>query len=261
MLRVAAFNVNGIRAAVRRGFGDWLTRARPDVVCLQEVRAPLDLVPAFAGYHLSYHQGDRPGRDGVAVLSRQVPDAVRLGFGSKEFDGQGRYLEVDLDGLTVGSLYLPKGDVEGEKLEAKHRFMKELSAHAGRSIRKARRNGREFLICGDYNIAHAPEDIKSWRTNLKSVGFLPHEREWLGELISAGGLVDVLRQLHPEQQGPYTWWSWRGQAFDNDAGWRIDHQLASKGLAAKAISGGVDRAETYQERISDHSAVVVDYDL
>ena len=263
MLRVAAFNVNGIRAAVRRGFDTWLADSGVDEVCLQEVRAPLEKIPtdALGGYHLAYHQGDRAGRDGVAVLTRNEPSAVRVGFGSQEFDSQGRYIEVDLDGLTVGSLYLPKGDVQGEKMEGKHRFMQEFSAYTAKSIRRAKRAGREFLVCGDYNIAHAEADIKSWKTNLRSVGFLPHERQWMGDLISAGGMVDVLRQLHPDQAGPYTWWSWRGKAFDNDSGWRIDHHLASKGLAAKAMSGRVERAASYQERISDHSAVVVDYDL
>lgn len=263
VLRVAAFNVNGIRAAVRRGFSAWLADSGIDVVCLQEVRAPLDAVPpeAHDGYHLAYHEGDQPGRAGVAILTRAKPSAVRVGFGSIEFDAQGRYLEVDLDGLTIGSLYLPKGDVDGAKMEGKQRFMQEFSAHTARSLRKAKRDGREFLVGGDYNIAHAEVDIKSWKTNLKSVGFLPHERHWMGELITAGGMVDVLRRLYPDQAGPYTWWSWRGKAFDNDSGWRIDHHLASEGLAEKAISGRVDRAATYQERISDHSAVVVDYEL
>ncbi len=263
MLRVAAFNVNGIRAAVRRGFDSWLAAGNVDVVCLQEVRAPLDQVPpqAFAGYHLAYHEGDQPGRAGVAILSKQEPSAIRIGFGSAEFDPQGRYLEVDLDGVTIGSLYLPKGDVAGEKLESKHRFMKQLSAHTASSIRTAEDAGRGFLVCGDYNIAHREADIKSWKTNLKSVGFLPHEREWIGELVSGGGLVDVLRQLHPDQSGPYTWWSWRGKAFDNDAGWRIDHHLASKALADTAIAGRVERAADYRQRISDHAAVVIDYAL
>jgi exodeoxyribonuclease-3 len=263
VLRVAAFNVNGIRAAVRRGFDSWLAGSDVDVLCLQEVRAPLDQIPveALAGYHVAYHEGDQPGRAGVAVLSRKAPSAIRIGFGSAEFDRQGRYLEVDLDGVTVGSLYLPKGDVGGDKLESKRRFMQELSAYAAFALGTARSVGREFLVCGDFNIAPAEADIKSWKTNLKTVGFLPHEREWIGELISNGFLVDVLRQLHPDRSGPYTWWSWRGKAFDNDAGWRIDHHLASEGLAGTAIAGWVERAADYRERISDHAAVVVDYQV
>jgi exodeoxyribonuclease-3 len=211
------------------------------------------------GYHLAYHEGDRAGRNGVAVLSRERPTTVRQGFGSAEFDAQGRYVEVDLPGVTVGSLYLPKGAAEGERLDAKLRFMSELAAHVARARRRATRAGRELLICGDYNIAHAESDIKSWKANLRSPGFLPAERAWIGELITTGGLVDVLRQLHPGVDGPYTWWSWRGRSFDSDAGWRIDNQLATPGLAGRAVAGRVDRAASYAERISDHAPVVVDY--
>jgi exodeoxyribonuclease-3 len=117
------------------------------------------------------------------------------------------------------------------------------------------------LVCGDFNIAHTELDIKSWKTNLRSEGFLPEERAWFGEATSSGGFVDVIRQLNPDRPGPYSWWSWRGKAFDNDAGWRIDHHWASKGLAAQAVTGGVDRAASYAQRISDHAPVVVDYDI
>lgn len=262
MLRVATHNVNGIRAAVRRGYLDWARRRAADVICLQEVRCPTDHVPAevLDGYHFAYHEGDRLGRNGVAVLTREAPTAVRIGFGSVEFDPQGRYVEVDLPGLTVGSLYLPKGAAEGAILDTKLRFMAEFAAYLARARRRARRGGRELLITGDYNIAHAENDLKAWRTNRRSPGFLPSERAWIGELIAADGLVDVLRLLHPDQAGPYTWWSWRGRSWDTDAGWRIDHQLATPRLAARAIRGAVDRATTYQERMSDHAPVVIDYE-
>ncbi|AZI58604.1 exodeoxyribonuclease III [Nakamurella antarctica] len=263
MLRVAAFNVNGLRAAVRRGFPVWAAARNADVICLQEVRAPLAAIPpeALAGYHLSYHEGNQPGRAGVAILSREEPSAVRIGFGDPEFDLQGRYIEVDLPGITVGSLYLPKGAADGDILASKLRFMAEFAQHTAKATRRAKRHKREFLVCGDYNIAHSELDIKSWKTNLKSAGFLPQERAWLGELIAAGGLVDVLRMLYPDVNGPYSWWSWRGQAFDNNSGWRIDHHLATPKLAKLAITGGVDRDPSYAERISDHAPVVVDYDL
>lgn len=263
-VRIATLNVNGIRAAVRRGFGDWLARTDPDVVCLQEVRAKAADIPesAFDGYHVAYHEGNLAGRNGVAVLTRQPPTAIRHGFGSAEFDEQGRYIEVDLPGLTVASLYLPKGDVLGERLESKARFMKELAAHTDRVARQAALTGAEYVVSGDYNIAHAEVDLKSWKANLRSVGFLPHERQWMGELVASGrrdGLVDVLRVLHPGVDGPYTWWSWRGKAFDNDSGWRIDLQIATPGLAARAIGGWVDKEPSYAQRLSDHAAVVVDY--
>jgi len=263
VLRVATHNVNGIRAAVRRGYPAWATARAADVVCLQEVRSPVDLIPLEAGegYHLAYHEGDRAGRNGVAVLTKTEPAKVRVGFGSAEFDGQGRYIEVDLPGVTVASLYLPKGDVYGEKYAVKTRFMTEFADYLERARRRARRGGRELLVCGDFNIAHTELDIKSWKANLKSEGFLPEERAWFGEVTASGGFVDVIRRLHPDREGPYSWWSWRGKAFDNDAGWRIDHHWATKGLAAQAVAGTVDRAASYAERISDHAPVVVDYDL
>lgn len=263
MLRVATFNVNGIRAAVRRGFSGWLAKRDPDVVLLQEVRASPDDIPAgaFDGYHLAYHEGDQRGRAGVAVLSRAEPLAVRIGFGSAEFDPQGRYIEVDLPGVTVGSLYLPKGDVAGEKWDGKKRFMTQFAEHAAAAARRSTADSRGFVVGGDYNIAHTEADLKSWKTNQRSIGFLPAERAWIGALISSGGLVDVVRTLHPDQDGPYTWWSWRGRQFDNDAGWRIDHQLASPSLSAAAIAGGVDRENSYAERMSDHAPVWVDYEV
>jgi exodeoxyribonuclease III len=262
VLRVVTFNVNGIRAAVRRGFREWLEASGGDVVCLQEVRAPAaalaEAIPD--GWVVSYAEGDRAGRNGVAVPSREVPSAVRTGFASTEFDEQGRYLEVDLPGLTVGSLYLPKGDVAGERYEAKMLFCKQFAEHLHTAAAVAAAGGRQVVVGGDWNIAHTNADIRSWKTNLKSVGFLPEERAWFGGLLEDGAVVDVLRALHPETDGPYTWWSWRGKAFDDDAGWRIDHQLASAGLAARAVTGAVVRAASYTERLSDHAAVVVDYD-
>jgi exodeoxyribonuclease-3 len=271
-LRVASVNVNGIRAAVRRGLLDWIARRRPDVLCLQEVRAPLALVPpelwdALPGYTLSYAEGDRAGRNGVAVLSREAPSAIRVGLrepgrrSSVEFGTQGRYLEVDLPAVTVASLYLPKGAADGPALATKLRFLRELSATAGQSVRRARRSGREYLVCGDFNIAPAEVDLKSWKTNRRSPGFLPVEREWITGLARDPGIVDVLRALHPDRQGPYTWWSWRGRAFDEDAGWRIDHHFATPRLAAAAVAGGVDREVDYASRVADHAPVWVDYRL
>lgn len=263
-MRISTHNVNGIRAAVRRGYCSWVDARQPDVICLQEVRAPADQVPAevIDGYHLAYDAGDRAGRNGVAVLTRAEPSEVRIGFGSAEFDPQGRYVEVDLPTVTVASLYLPKGDVYGPKYEAKMRFMAEFSTYLGVAAARAEASGREFVVCGDYNIAHTENDIKAWKANLKSDGFLPEERAWYGEQIGApGGLVDVLRYLHPDGPGPYSWWSWRGKAFDNDAGWRIDHHWATPGLAKLATAGVVDRAPSYAERISDHAPVTIDYDI
>ncbi|WP_347349081.1 exodeoxyribonuclease III [Nigerium sp.] len=274
MLRVATFNVNGIRAAHRRGFTDWLDARSPDVVALQEVRAGVDDVPADAlgGYHLAYHPGNLPGRNGVGFLTRQPPAAVRMGFGNRRFDPEGRYLEVDLDipgrpPLTLGTLYLPKGaiadgrDADPAKYRRKMTFMASLRAYLTRARRAARTAGREFAVMGDFNVAHQPLDLKNWRTNQRSEGFLPEERAWFGTLVSPRTLTDVVRTLHPDEPGPYSWWSWRGQSFANDTGWRIDYQLATPALAAAAITAGTDRDASYEARISDHAPVVVDYDV
>ncbi|MGD7789923.1 exodeoxyribonuclease III [Propionibacteriaceae bacterium Y1700] len=272
-MRIASLNVNGIRAAVRRGLLDWLDDRQPDIVGLQEMRSPADQVPELPGYHVSHHLGEIPGRNGVAVLSRTAPTAIRLGTGSREFDREGRYVEVDLElgadrpGLTVGSLYLPKGgtpyddEVSLLKYERKLRFCRHFRSYLTRARRDAQRAGREFLVMGDWNIAPTELDLRNWRTNKKSEGFLPEERDWMASIQSPRTLVDVVRMLHPDTDGPYSWWSWRGQSFTNDAGWRIDHQLATPALAATAIAGGTDREPSYEARKSDHSPVVVDYDL
>lgn len=269
MLRITTHNVNGIRAAYRRGYRAWVDARNCDVICLQEVRAAEALVPpeAFEGYHVAYHEGDKAGRNGVAVLTREKPREVRVGFGSPEFDVQGRYVEVDLPKVTVASLYLPKGDVYGPKFESKMRFMALFSDHLERSAERAQQAGRGYVVCGDYNIAHTEADIKAWKANLKSDGFLPEERAWYGKQIHGtegagdGPMVDVMRRLNPGVAGPYSWWSWRGKAFDNDAGWRIDHHWATPDLAAVAENATVDRATSYAERISDHAPVTVDYRL
>lgn len=271
VLRIASMNVNGIRAAVRRGFDRWLADRSPDVVGLQELRCPVDQLPTLDGYRLSYHPGSLAGRNGVAVLTRAEPAAVRHGFGSRRFDHEGRYLEVDLDpdgerpGLTIGSLYLPKGDrpIDGPAAAAKHRrklaFMASLRSYLTRARRQAQAAGREFVIMGDFNIAHTALDLRNWRANQRNSGFLPDEREWFDSVLGPRTLHDVVRRLHPDQPGPYSWWTWRGQAFAQDTGWRIDYQLATPGLAATAVAGGTDREPTYQARMSDHSPVVVDY--
>ncbi|NNG18018.1 exodeoxyribonuclease III [Naumannella sp. ID2617S] len=266
-MRIATFNVNGLRAAQRRGFRRWLDAADCDVVGLQEVRCPAEQLPTgcWDGYHWAYHQGTLPGRNGVAIMSREKPSAVRHGFGSREFDTEGRYLEVDLPGLTVASLYLPKGgtlfadEVSAARFHRKQRFLRSLARHLTASRRQAANQGREFVVMGDFNIAHTELDLKNFKTNRKSEGFLPEERAWFGSVLSPRTLVDVVRRLHPESPGPYSWWSWRGQSWANDAGWRIDYQLASPGLVARARHGGTMRDESYEARVSDHAPVLVEY--
>ena len=270
---VTTVNVNGVRAAVRErsaenlGLLHWLSRTTADVVCLQETRADDEqlaeaLAPALAsatpgaGWHLASAEPHLKGRSGVAVLSRTPFETVRIGLPATEFENHGRYLEVDLaGGVTVGSVYVHTGEAETDRQLEKERFM---AALADRMAELAA-DGREAVLCGDWNIGHTEKDIKNWKGNLKKAGFLPSERQWLTDLMDAGW-VDVLRRVHPDRPGPYSWWSWRGQAFDNDAGWRIDYHLATEPLAQRIRSAHVEKPEAYALRWSDHAPVTVEFD-
>ncbi len=294
MIRIGTHNVNGIRAALRRGFRGYWDETTADVVALQEVRCRVDDLPleAFDGFHVTLDAGQLAGRNGVAILTRRAPERVRslaevvteISPGGRPtdlsaerivnrdlaaFSHEGRYVEVDLADapVRVASLYLPKGAAwpyeEGteEKYLRKMRFMRGLARALTASKREAAAEGREFLVMGDFNIAHTKQDLRNWRSNQKSEGFLPEEREWFGTLLGPRRLIDVVRRLHPDVEGPYSWWSWRGQAFVNDSGWRIDYHLASPALAKAATNAFVGREATYEARVSDHSPVVVDYQI
>ncbi|MEU0049321.1 exodeoxyribonuclease III [Streptomyces sp. NPDC006184] len=267
MLTVTSVNVNGLRAAAKKGFVEWLAGTEADVVCLQEVRAEPHQLPEEVrgpdGWHVTHAPAAAKGRAGVSLYTRREPDRVRVGFGSAEFDGSGRYVEADLPGVTVASLYLPSGEAGTERQDEKVRFMDEFLTHLKDLRERAAADGREVLVCGDWNIAHRQADLRNWRGNTKNSGFLPEERAWLGRVLEPadGGYVDVVRALHPDTEGPYTWWSYRGRAFDNDSGWRIDYQIATPGLAGRAVKGFVERAATHAERWSDHAPVTVVYDL
>ena len=267
MLTVTTANVNGIRAAAKKGFREWLAATPADVVCLQEVRAEPEQLPADLhqpdGWHTLLAPAAAKGRAGVALFSRIEPTAHRVGFKSEEFDTAGRYVEMDFPGLTVGSLYLPSGDVGTARQEEKERFMAEFFQYLTQLRQRAAATGREVLICGDWNIAHQEIDLKNWKANQTQAGFLPEERAWLTRVLTEAGYTDIVRHLHPQGPGPYTWWSNRGQAFTADTGWRIDYQMATAGLAATATSAVVERAATYTERWSDHALVtcVFDWDM
>ncbi|QIQ07037.1 exodeoxyribonuclease III [Streptomyces liangshanensis] len=264
VLTVTSVNVNGLRAAAKKGFVEWLAGTSADVVCLQEVRAEPDQLPAGvrepAGWHTVHAPALAKGRAGVSLYTRREPDGTRIGFGSEEFDASGRYVEVDLPGVTVASLYLPSGEVGTVRQEEKYRFMDEFLVYLEGLRKRAEAAGREVVVCGDWNIAHTPADLKNWKANAKSSGFLPEERAWLTRVFDEVGYVDVVRAQHPDQEGPYSWWSYRGRAFDNDSGWRIDLQVATPGLAERVVKAYVERAATHGERWSDHAPVTVVFD-
>ncbi|MBF6356263.1 exodeoxyribonuclease III [Nocardia higoensis] len=255
---VSTINANGIRAAAGKGMLAWLAATEADVVCVQETRATDEqtraaLAPALDdGWFLTNAEPSAKGRAGVAILSRRAPDAVRIGFGSAEFDASGRYVEATFGEVTVASVYVHSGEAGTPRQDEKYRFMAEFGAYL-----KGRNDG-DVVVGGDWNIAHTERDLKNWKGNRTSAGFLPEERAWIDELIAAG-YVDVVRALHPGVDGPYSWWSYRGRAYDNDSGWRIDLQLVRGELAGRAKQAVVERAPSYDQRWSDHAPVTVQY--
>ena len=257
MLRIISLNLNGIRSAWSKNVLPWVVSRAPDVVCLQELKAQIpDLVPEMLapdGMHASYHAAEKKGYSGVGIWSRRTPDRVVEGFGHDEFDAEGRYLRADFGKLSVISLYLPSGSSSPERQEAKFRFLDAFLPH----LAWLRAEGREIVLCGDWNIAHREIDLRNWKSNQKNSGFLPEERTWLSHVFDAQGWVDVYRRLHPDTTGEsYTWWSNRGQAWAKNVGWRIDYQIATPGIAAHARA-----AEIYKDaRFSDHAPLTIDYD-
>jgi len=255
-MRIITLNANGIRSAARKGFFDWLQAQDADVVCVQETKCQRDQItdPLFhpAGYHCYYFDAVKKGYSGVAVYSRVKPEDVVVGYGSQEFDAEGRYIEAKFKHLSVVSVYLPSGSSSEERQQAKFRFLGEFMPY----LRKLKRKHREYVLCGDWNIAHKEIDLRNWRSNQKNSGFLPQERAWLDELFGDVRYVDAFREVNPEP-GQYTWWSNRGQAWARDVGWRIDYQVLSPGLRGSVRSAGIYKTQ----RFSDHAPLSVTYDL
>jgi exodeoxyribonuclease-3 len=255
-LRVITLNVNGLRSAAKKGLFRWLPAQKADVICLQEIKAhEADLdghAIDLAGFRRYLYPAAKKGYAGVALYSRAEPDAVVRGFGAREFDAEGRYLEARYGKLSVASVYLPSGSAGPHRQASKFRFLKKFLLH----LEKLGNSGREIILCGDWNIAHKEIDLKNWRANRKNSGFLPEERAWLTRVFDEVGFVDVFRRLNdrPEQ---YTWWSNRGQAWAKNVGWRIDYQIATPGAARSA-----QRESIYlRRRFSDHAPLTVDYEL
>jgi exodeoxyribonuclease-3 len=256
MFSVVTLNANGVRSAMSKGLLRWLARRRPEVLCLQELKAQQGDLPAQlldpAGLHAHFHFAEARGYSGAALLSARRPRRVQIGFGVEEFDREGRYVEAEFSTVTVISVYVPSGSSSPERQQAKFRFMDAFFPH----LERLRASGREFLLCGDVNIAHREIDLKNWRSNRTHSGFLPQERAWIGRVFDELGWVDVYRRLHPEATGEaYTWWSNRGQAWAKNVGWRIDYQIGTPGIAARAR-----RCEVYRSRrFSDHAPLIVEY--
>lgn len=248
-MRITTANVNGVRSAAQKGFFDWLTSTAPDVVCLQETRAPRALLEgpgahALPGYHAAHVDAEAKGYSGVSILAKCRPDAVIDRIGLDAFDREGRYIEARFGDLSVVSLYLPSGSSS----EMRQAFKFEAMAALMPIFKRWRRSRRRYVLCGDWNIVRSERDIRNWRSNQKNSGCLPKERAWLNALIDEHGWVDAFRYLKPEAV-EYTWWSNRGNARANNVGWRIDHQLISP-----ALRGGLRTVSIYRDaHFSDHA--------
>ena len=255
-MRVITLNVNGIRSAASKGLFDWLQRQRADVICLQETKAQEPQLTAAQfrprGYHCFYYDAERKGYSGTALFSRREPDALMRGFGVREFDREGRYLEAQFGKLSVVSLYLPSGSAGPERQASKFRFLGRFQPH----LEQLAGGRRHYVLCGDWNIAHKEIDLRNWRSNQKNSGFLPEERAWLDELFGPMRYVDAFRRIN-DKPHQYTWWSNRGRAWEKNVGWRIDYQVVSHSLREAPQRARIFKAH----RFSDHAPLIMDYDL
>jgi len=275
MVRLASVNVNGVRAAFRKGMQPWLAERGVDILALQEVRAERDDLVALLGddWVIAHDAASAKGRAGVAIATLVPHTRVSTALGPKGVDTAGRWLEVDIETplghtLTVVSCYVHSGEAGTPKQDSKYEFLKLMT----KRMTQLGKAPQPAVVVGDLNVGHRKLDIRNWKGNLKNSGFLPEERayfdQWMGHeddeqynTGESGRFVDIGRAFHGDIEGPYSWWSWRGKAFDNDTGWRIDYHLANAGLAPSVTSYTIDRAPSYDTRWSDHAPVVADYNI
>lgn len=254
MFRVITINLNGIRSAARKGFFEWIRTQDADVICMQELRAQEnDVVNGdfqLKGYECYFHFAQKKGYSGVGIYSRHKPDDVKIGLGWEIADTEGRYVAINLGSFWVASLYMPSGTSGPERQTIKFDFLSRYEAHL-KSLQQ-----EKYIICGDWNIAHKPIDLKNWRTNQKNSGFLPEERAWLDTVFDGMGYVDAFRSINSAAD-QYTWWSNRGQARAKNVGWRIDYQVLSPALKS-TIKSALIYKDTF---FSDHAPLLMDYDI
>ena len=279
-MKIISLNLNGIRAAGRKGLYEWLPKVDADIICLQELKAQPDQIEGLPyhppGYHTYFHAAEKKGYSGVGIYCKEKPDNVQIGLGKgfEDVDSEGRYIQADFGNLSVASLYMPSGSSKDERQEFKidmmSRFEDKLTSMAD--------SGRQCVICGDWNIVHKKMDIRNWQGNQKRSGFLPEERQWMDWLFNeknpekppltdsdnnaesrgTAGFVDAFREIN-HNENEYTWWSNRGQAWANNTGWRIDYHVITENLRSK-VKPGSDLIYK-DERFSDHAPLVIEYDI
>ncbi len=251
-MRVLSLNVNGIRAAERKGLSNLISSKNPDFVCFQELKANLEDIPSFSEYHCFFNPAERKGYSGVGILSKEKPKHVESGIGVKKYDVEGRVIRADFDDYSIMCVYIPSGSSGDERQLFKMQFLKVFRRH----LRGLIAGGLNLIVCGDINIAHKKIDLKNWQSNQKTSGFLPEERTWLDSLLKLG-LQDAYREYVGAEFESYSWWSLRTNARVRNVGWRLDYQFASPILATS-----VSAAEIPMEpNLSDHAPVIIDYDL
>ncbi len=252
-MRILTCNVNGIRSATNKGFCGWVEKEDPDIICLQEMRILQEQLPAPAclhGYHRYFNLAKRPGYSGVALYTKRKPTKVSYSMGWADMDDEGRFVRADFPNLSIISVYFPSGSHSEDRQKLKMKFLEHFSG----LLRKFKRQKREFIICGDINIAHKEIDLKNWRSNQKNSGFLPEERQWLDFVFDELGYIDAFRVINKEPD-QYTWWSNRGRAYEKNVGWRIDYHIVSKGLSSR-----IKHVEVFRNiKFSDHAPLTIDY--
>jgi exodeoxyribonuclease III len=257
VLRIITANLNGIRAAARKGFFGWMDRQQPDIVCLQETKAQEHQIPPevldIPEFHTAFVDAQKKGYSGVAIYSKRPPERIVRGLGIEEYDAEGRFVRMDFaDGLSVASLYVPSGTSGPERQVVKERFLDLFIGH----LVQMKNEGRRIVLCGDYNIAHLEIDVHNPKSCAGTTGFLPQERAWFDDVIDRVGWVDAFRVVNHEKR-QFSWWPNFPAAWTRDLGWRIDYQLVTPNLASTVRAASIYK----DERFSDHSPVTIDYEL
>ncbi len=254
-MKVITINVCGIRASQKKGLFEWLKKTKADFICMQETRALEEQISESSffinGYERYMNVAEKKGYSGVAIYTKHKPRAVQKSFSKSIFEKEGRFISIEFKNFDVVSIYFPSGSSSDKRQLLKYKFMSLFEKYVKDKIK----NKREMIICGDYNIAHTKDDIKNWQSNQKNSGFLPKEREWMTKLISKIGVKDAFREKC-NKSDIYTWWSNRGNAYNNNVGWRIDYQMVTEKFSKKIRNVSVYKKARY----SDHAPLVINYD-